>query len=86
MNLQNNEPLHQGGLQLNNEHLSHPVEQLYDTSDVDVNIPDNDKPSSCMKPSLIHTVSTYRKQQQQLRISGTSGKVFIVIFVFLCIL
>lgn len=27
------------------------------------------------KPALVHTISTYRKQQQQLRISGTPCKV-----------
>lgn len=73
--MQINEPLNQGGQQLINEYLSHSIDQVNDHSD-DVNIPDNDKPSCCMKPSLVHTVSTYRKQQQQLRLGGTSGKVF----------
>lgn len=31
-----------------------------------------------VKSSLIHTVSTYRKQQQQLRINGTPNKVVII--------
>jgi len=37
--------------------------------------------SSSIKPALIHTVSTYRKQQQQLRLNGinSSSKVSIVL-------
>jgi len=37
--------------------------------------------SSSIKPALVHTVSTYRKQQQQLRLNGTnsSSKVFVVL-------
>lgn len=41
--------------------------------------PDKDS-SSSNKPALVHTVSTYRKQQQQLRLNGanSSSKVSIV--------
>jgi len=42
----------------------------------------NEKPqkNKCIEPALVHTISTYRKQQKQLRISGKpSSKVFIII-------
>lgn len=78
-NSQTNEALNQRGLQLIDKYFPYPTAQVSGYSDV--NVPDNDKPSSstsCVQPSLVHTVSTYRKQQQQLRLGCTSGKVYVV--------
>lgn len=59
-------------------------------------VPDNDQmlPSNCAKvidekpcnkkndePALVHTISTYRKQQQQLRSGGTPKQVFVSVYV-----
>lgn len=40
---------------------------------------------SKMKPALVHTVSTYRKQQQQLRLGGTPSKVLVVLIYYILI-
>lgn len=48
---------------------------------VDTAEPDNlnsSSSSSTIKPSLVHTVSTYRKQQQQLRLNGTNSSSKVV--------
>lgn len=47
--------------------------------------PPSPPPSSkCNKPALVHTVSTYRKQQQQLRLNGTPKVKFAYAVIFVC--
>lgn len=60
--------------------------------------PDDDQmlPPNCVKlideklcnkknnePALVHTISTYRKQQQQLRSGGTPNQVFVSVYAYI---